>query len=200
MRIYFLSVLRRSLKKTRVNMTFFRIKNQAASGFSLIEMLIVITLTALIIVSATSVLMTALLSGGQVNTTKTIKQNGDYAMSQMTTLLRNAIKLTTNDFGQVCTTGMTQLRFVSLDEGVTTFGRSVLSATDARIASGSAIYLTSDAVYLPSDIVFDCSQTDDGVVTNITISFTLTKGTSGSGRVTEYGSQDFTSNVTIRSF
>lgn len=168
------------------------------SGFSLVEMLIVVTLTVMIIVSASSVLLTSLLSGGQVNTTKSIKQNGDYAMAQMTTLLRNAIKLLPNDDGETCTTGMTQIRFLSLDDGTTTFSRSEISSTDARIASNSA-HLTSDSVFLPDTMQFDCSQSADGAITNIDIFFTLTKGNTGN-RITEVGSQDFTANVTIRSF
>ncbi|MEO8581866.1 MAG: prepilin-type N-terminal cleavage/methylation domain-containing protein [Patescibacteria group bacterium] len=170
------------------------------SGFSLVEMLIVVTLTVMIIVTASSVLLTTLLSGGQVNTTKTIKQNGDYAMGQMTTLLRNAVKLLPNDVGQTCVNGMTQLRFRSLDEGITTFERTIVSPTDARIASNSAIYLTSDAVYVTNGLQFDCQQTADGVVTNVTISFTLSKGNQSSSRVTDVGTQDFTSTVIVRGF
>jgi type II secretory pathway pseudopilin PulG len=170
------------------------------SGFSLIELLIVVTLTVMIIVSASSVLLTALLSNGKVNTTKTVKQNGDYAMSQMTVLLRNAVKVLPNSSGQTCTTGMDELVFQSFDEGITTLGREVIDGTDARIASNSGIYLTSDSVYLDDSLQFDCRKSADGLITNITISFTLTKGTPGISRVTEFGSEDFRSNVTIRSF
>lgn len=181
-------------KKKQNNSTAFSL------GFSLVEMLIVVSLTVMLIVSASSVLLSALLSGGQVNTSKALKQNGDYAMGQMTTLLRNAIKLQPNDNGDICTLGMNQIRFLSLDEGITTFGREIISESDARIASGSAVFLTSDAVYLTDSLQFNCEQTSDGRITNITISFTLTRGNPGVGRVTESGSQDFVSNVTIRSY
>lgn len=174
--------------------------HKSINGFSLIELLIVVTLTVMIIVSATSVLLTALLSGGRVNTIKTIKQNGDYAMGQMTLMLRNAFKLLPNDSGQTCTTGMTQLRFQSYDQGITTLERDVLSETDARIASNAAVYLTSDSVYVSTPVTFDCVQSPDGAIKNIGITFTLTKGSSGSSRVTEYGSQTFSQRVTIRSY
>lgn len=171
---------------------------RSSQGFSLIEMLIVVTLTVMIIVSASSVLLSSMLSGGQVNTTKSIKQNGDYAIAQMTTSLRNAIKLLPNDAGETCDVGMNQLRFTSLDDGVTTYGRAVVTPTDARIASNSA-HLTSDAVFLADTLQFDCVQSADGAVTNISIYFTLTRGNSGN-RITEVGSQDFNTTVTIRSF
>lgn len=169
-------------------------------GFSLVEMLIVVTLTVMIIVAATSVLLTTLLGGGKVNTIRTIKENGDYSMGQMTTLLRNSAKLLPNDFGQVCDAGMEQLRFQSYDEGITTLQKEDVTGAPSRIASNSAIYLTSDAVNVSSPLLFDCFRSSDGTVTTINISFTLDKGDSNSSRVTEYGSQNFSQNVTIRSF
>lgn len=178
-----------------------KIFKQLNPGFSLVELLVVVTLTVMIISAASSVLVSALLNGGKVNTTKTIKQNGDYALGQMTTLLRNAYKLLPNDAGDTCEAGMSQIRFQSFDEGITTFGRTVISSTDARIASGSGnVYLTSDAVYLTNTLTFDCSKSADGSITNVGISFTLTKGNSTADRITDYGTQSFDGNVTIRSF
>jgi hypothetical protein len=95
---------------------------------------------------------------------------------------------------------MNQLKFQAYDEGTTTLEREVISATDARIASNSGVYLTSDAVYVSSPVVFDCVTSPDGAIKNIGITFTLTKGTQGSSRVTEYGSQTFSQRVTIRSY
>ena len=59
------------VRKSRSDLIGFKVY-RSSQGFSLIEMLIVVTLTVLIIVAASSVLLTTLLSGGQVNTTKTV--------------------------------------------------------------------------------------------------------------------------------
>lgn len=175
-------------------------QHQHHQGFSLVELLIVVTLTVMIIAAASTVLVTALLGGGKVNTTKTIKQNGDYAMGQMTGLLRNAYKLLPNDSGQTCQNGMSSIRFQSFDEGITTFERTVVSSTDARVASNSGVYLTSDAVYLNNDLTFNCSRSEDGSIVTVSISFSLTKGDAVEDRITDYGQQDFAGKVTIRSF
>jgi prepilin-type N-terminal cleavage/methylation domain-containing protein len=174
--------------------------SQYQHGYSLIELLIVMTLSVMLIVAASGIMMTALLNNGRVNVQKTIKQNGDHAMGQMTTRLRNAIKLVANSSGQTCAPGMSEIRFQSLDEGITTFSAVEIEEGDTRIASGSgSIYLTSDAVKLDS-LVFDCTRADDGSSSSVKITFTLSKGQVGEGRATDYGLQEFTGNVTLRSF
>lgn len=170
---------------------------ESQAGFSFIELLVVVTLTVMLVVSASSVILTSLLSSGRANTVQTLKENGDYTMAQMTTLLRNAVKLQANDSGQTCQTGMSQLRFQMPDRGVVTFG-SASAGGVTRIASGSGIYLTSTEVDVDS-LTFDCVQSDDGLITTVSISFTLQKGTS-SDRATEYGTQSFVSTVNLRSF
>lgn len=169
-------------------------------GYSLIEILIVVTLTVMIITAATSVLLTALLSNGRVNTVSVVKQNGDFAMAQMTTLIRNASKFVPNDSNQTCEAGMTQLKVQGFDGGVSTFERHVFNSSDARIASSSGLYLTSDAVYLTNSLRFDCVRSADGLITTVNISFVLTKGNASSDRPTEYGQTRFAGSATVRSF
>jgi len=168
------------------------------SGVSLVELLIVVTLTVILIVSATSLLFTTLLSGGKVNSQKTVKENGDYSMGQMTTLLRNAVVLLPNTDGDTCELGMDEIRFRSFDEGVTTFS-GVSTGSVIKIASNSGVYLTSDAVTVETGPTFNCYQSPDRAITTIDISFTLETGDSND-RSTDYHTEDFMNSVTIRSF
>ena len=174
-------------------------KSKKILGITLIEMLIVVTLTVLLTTAATAMLFSTIISGGQSNSLSIVKTNGDYALSQMEFLLRNAISLEPNGSGQTCASGMSEIRLRSRDEAITALFRENDNGVD-KIASNSGKYLTSDSVRLVSGPTFDCAQSEDNAVQNVNISFTLGKGISGQDRVSEVIQQDFKTSVTLRKF
>lgn len=183
-----------------LNKTFARFSTpKYRQGLTLVEMLIVTTLTVTIILVSTSTLLTAMLGSGRVSQSSEVKSNGDYALSQIELLLRNAIVLLPNDFSQTCQNNMDQIRFRSLDEGVTTlFGEDDGGVT--KIASNSGIYLTSNSVNVTSGPRFDCVRSDDLVVNTVKVSFTLGKGQAGVDRPGEVIEETFETTVTLRNF
>lgn len=168
-------------------------------GITLIEMLIVVTLTVLLTTAAAAMLYSTIHSGGQANNLSLVKTNGDYALSQMEFLLRNAITLEPNTLGQTCSLGMNEIRARSRDEAITRYFRENDNGIE-KIASNSGRYLTSDAVRVVSGPVFDCTQSEDNAVQTVTISFTLAKGVAGQDRVSEVIQEDFATTVTMRKF
>lgn len=161
------------------------------------EMLIVVTLTSMLILAATSMLLTTFISSGRTSAVAAVKSNGDFAITQMETMLRNAIEVLPNDSGQTCQTGMTQFRFKSIDESITTLGTESSDGV-IKIASNSGVFLTSDQVTVLDGPTFDCRRTDDLAITNIGITFTLRRGNPASNKPTEIQTQEFRTSVTIR--
>lgn len=175
-------------------------------GFTFIELMLVVVLTSFLVLSATSLLLATVLNNGRANSAITIKNNGDYALGQMELLIRNSIDILPNSFGQVCQTGMSEIRLLSLDEGITTY-RAEQNDGVWKIASNSGIFLTSDAVTLVANaskgsnyLNFDCYQTADQLNRSVEVSFTLHKGTEGVSPDTEVIDETFQTTTTIRSF
>jgi prepilin-type N-terminal cleavage/methylation domain-containing protein len=178
-----------------------RNRHHHQSGFTLIEILVVVSLSVIITLAAAGLFFTTLISNSKKNVLTTIKDEGDYSLSQMEFLLRNAIALVPNPSSPAsptCTTGMSSITLKSYDGGTTT-----LSTQNNKIASQSAaaatpVYLTSTNTTL-SGLSFNCEQASQNYGTYVTISFTLQKTSPDFNSPTP--TQDtFTTSVNIRSY
>lgn len=170
------------------------------SGFTLIELLIVTTLSIMLMLGAAALFTTFLIGNNRATTSETLKTDGEYAMSQMEFLLRNAVELLPNSLNQTCQSGMDEISFKSIDDGTTTFFAEDDDNGITRIASNSGQFLTSDSVTLTAGPTFHCVESPDRVQQYITISFTLRKAATSFG-ATETGVEEtFTSGVNLRTF
>lgn len=187
---------------------------QIRNGFTLVELLIVVSLSVIIMLAASSLFMTLLIGNTKTSTTKLIKDEGDYAMSQMEFMIRNATNLVQVDDAwntanacqtaaspsvlRTCDATMCALGVQSHDGGVTVLGK-IMDGSDAKIGSNSA-YLTSDNIRLVAGPTFTCTDDSSGVGRYIGISFTLRKGTPGVDQPRDIVEQTFTAGAQIRSY
>jgi type II secretory pathway pseudopilin PulG len=172
--------------------------HQSQAGFTLIELIIIVSLTIILMLTASALFMTFLISGAKINSTQTVKQEGQYALSQMEFLLRNAVEILPNTLGDECEADMTEIKLKSFDGGETT----LLIEDDGgvnKIASNSGVYLTSEAVEIADDLNFTCTQSNDESHPHINISFTLRKGTPGVDQARDIVEETFSTSTTIRS-
>jgi type II secretory pathway pseudopilin PulG len=180
-------------------------KKKPINGFTLIEVLVVVSLTVMIILTASALFMTFLISGSKASNIQLLKLEGDYAINQMTYMLRNAIALQPNSAVPPvsCGSNMTNIVVKSIDGGVTTLS-SVNDTSDGdatKIASTSgttSVFLTSKAVQIVEGPTFDCAATADGSGPYVTISFKLRKGTPNLDRERDIVEQTFTTGVSLR--
>lgn len=178
-----------------------RHSQRSQRGFTLIEILVVVSLSVILSVAAAGLFFTTLIGNTKKEIISIVKDEGDYAISQMEFLLRNAVSLTADpDFplAATCTSGMSRITFKSIDEGITT-----LYNDNGRIASKSStsstpVYLTSDNVTL-SGPTFNCQQSGTNYGSYVTITFSLQKDSPDANRPQPV-KEDFTTSANIRSF
>jgi prepilin-type N-terminal cleavage/methylation domain-containing protein len=171
------------------------------NGFTLIELLIVVSLSVMLMLSSSALFLTFLLGSTKVSRSQIVKNEGEYAMSQMEFLLRNAVQVIDNGGGQICETGMTAIAFESFDSGVTTLSSEAdIGDGFTKISSNSGVYLTSGDVEIIDGPTFDCSESTDKLTQYIGIRFTLRKGTPTLDQERDIITQEFISGVGIRSF
>lgn len=118
------------------------------SGFTLVELLVVITLVGLIGAIISQSFILGIRSQSKSEIVKEVKQNGDYALSVIDEMVRNATDITL-----FCNTSTDQLSIVNQDGGTTTFDCS----SDKEIASISGAAPTPFPITNDRVIVTNCN-------------------------------------------
>lgn len=179
------------------------IKRLARRGFTLIELVTVVGLTALLSIAAISVLVNSQIRGAKVKAISEVRQEGTFILDQMTFLLRNARYVLPNQYGSTCQNGMTAIRLEMSDNGIA----EIYLDSEDRVASNSGTVITDPpAAYLSGDAVrvvnfaLSCSQTSVQRGALVRINITVDNGDPATKPPETYYTEDFTTQVHIRSY
>lgn len=166
-------------------------------GFTLLEIVISVTIIAIIGVVVNQAFLTTSRSGLKTEIVKEVKENGDFALATMERMIRGAAANTISCANNAVT-------ITSSDNGITTFG-CAFDGSITRIASISASgtqYLTSRALTLggtecaSSTLVISCTATP-GIPTYVSVQFTLSQKSPSPG-VSDQASATFETTVNTR--
>ena len=138
-------------------------------GFTLVELLVAIGILGVVGGIATIILFTTLRSASKSDIMREVKQNGDYAISVMERMIRNATGVEST-----CLGSGTSLTINNPDGRTTTF--SLGGTSNIQIASVSALgtgFLTNEKV-AATGLNFTCSRTP-GKPDVVSINFTLSQ-------------------------
>jgi len=175
--------------------------HQSSGGFTLIELLVVSMLAILIIVGASSLFLSSLVSSSHTDTLTTVKEEGDFAIGQMEILLRNAVTLEPDPsapLAPVCTTNMSKITFRERDNGITTLG--IVNNKIASTSGAKTVYLTSTDVTIDNTKpIFDCTQMSN-IGGYVNIQFDLSDTPQGGYQSNSVIKDTFTTSVNLRSF
>ena len=150
-------------------------------GFTIIELLVMVSAFVIICLLSFSFLTVTLSSNSKTAVLKEVRQNGNFALSVMERLVVSAKSVN-------CVDSQT-LQVSSLDDKTTT-----LSCLNSRIASDSS-YLTDSKVSV-SDCNFVCAITE-GIPAAVDISFTVSIG-GAEARTSEKSSLTFQNKFVVR--
>ena len=182
-----------SLTKFKIHPAIGGIKLKA--GFSLIEMIIVVSILGLIAVISSGFLLVSLMASNKAEATKEVRQNGNYALSVIEGLILNSTS--------VGCTGVSneEIWTKDLENNLATV---IFDSASKRIASFSgslgvatSTYLTGSNVTV-SDCIFTCVQ-DPGRPAKVVINFAVSKGGSGA-RPSEKASLQFQTTVVTKNY
>lgn len=159
------------------------------SGFSLIELIIVIGLIAMLMLAISSALLMTIVSSNRIRTATKTKQAGNYALDQVQALIRNAKDLTT------CNS--TIVTVINQDGTPTS-----IVLDNARILSNVSTYLTPSGTTASANVLFTCLPDETPPLLNtqktnlIKVSFDL-KDANGA-RTTENPTLHFETSINLR--
>ena len=163
------------------------------NGYTLIELLVVVAILGTVGFIVTQIFFTVLQSTAKTDLTREVKQNGDYALSVMEKIVRNAIGL--DNLVNPCPfTNRNSLQITNPGNPSTT---TTFSLSGNQIASTGGM-LTNTKVRA-NDLFFTCTRTS-GKPDLIMISFTLTQANVSATRPEEKASINFQTTVSLRNY
>lgn len=172
-------------------------KTRSQSGFTILEILVSVTVIALMSIALSQIFISTLRTNTKTEYLKEVKQNGDLALESLVRMTQSAQSVT-------CISGR-EMDIINPD-GNTTTVECALDGTILRLASTSASgtdYLTSGSVTLSgsdcaaSSLSFTCIETTSSQ-TSVAMMFTLTRAGSA-GNIFEQAQETFQTSAIVRS-
>ncbi len=174
-------------------------KNQ--KGFTLIELLTVMSIMIVVGIVITAILASILRGTNKTTTVSAVKQNGDYAISQMSKMIRNAASLDSGCSSQPTPTPMSSITITTVDgtQAVFDCNGTVGTPPQQTIASNSASLLDTSAVSLVSNSCsFLCTQRSASDAPFIQINFSLTSASTSQLVEQKVNAIPFQTSVIVR--
>jgi len=155
------------------------------TGFTLIEILVVVGILGIIAAISTNMFFSVLQASTKTRVLSEVKQNGDYALNVMERTIRNAKSVTSNG---------NSITIVNPDDSSTTF-----SCSNGNLTLDGAS-LISNKVEVQDCSVFSVVPGEEGVSPAVvTIDFTLSQAGTAA-RPEEQAAIDFGITVTLRNY
>lgn len=168
-------------------------------GFTLIEMLVVVSSLALLTVVGSNLFFGSLFGSKKTESIKEVRQNGEYALKVIEETIKNSYGL------QNCDDLNEQVVIKDKDNQLITF-KSILDTNNvSRIASVSGDLITGTTYYLTNDKIrvenfqIDCDFVSEYLPSTVTINFDVVGG-NASDPPEKKASLHFTTSVSPRNF
>jgi len=175
----------------------------AVNGFTIIELITVVSITAIISVVSVAVLLNSQVRGTRATTINKVRTEGSFLLDRLAFQLRNARYLEENQNGETCQAAMSAIRVRTAEGDLIELYRTedsrVASNAGAVIADPPATYLTSPNIQVDS-LIFSCQQTADQSGAIVGIDFTLSTGDSATLSPESYYQESFSTQVYVRSY
>lgn len=157
-------------------------------GFSLIELIVVIGLLSLLMLAISSTMLMSIISSNRIRTTSTVKNAGNFALTQLQGMIRNSKSIIT------CDSDNSTISYVNPDGGTTSIMAETVDSF-GKIASNSGVYITPGNVSVTS-FSLSC-EPDDSNPSLVKISFDM-QDVISTKRPTENPILHFETSVNIR--
>lgn len=159
-------------------------------GFTLLELLAVVGILSFILIAATQLLGSTLAGSGKSNSLQIVKQNGQFALSTMSRLVRLSKSVT------VC--AGSDLQFIVSESGADVSYRFDLSGTRLRkTRAGQVSWVTENNAQVNS---FSCTLTPGSASNPAVVNLNLTIGKSGLSVENSVVNTDFKTTVSLRTY
>jgi len=153
-------------------------------GFTLIEIIIVISILGLVMTIFSGFLLATLRAGSKSEVVKELRQNGNYALQTIDSMLRNSVSLQSScNLG-----GQSSIQIRNIDNGITVF-----KCEASHLASNSGLLTGANVVV--SNCSFQCLA-QAGQAPAITTKFSISQ--TGSGSPSDKAQLNFESVTILR--
>lgn len=178
-------------------------------GFTLIEVLIVVSVMAVALPAVFGLFFINLQSQKKTYILQETKRNGDGALATMENLIRShAVKIVDESDNELCATAgasesnLTEIRFKDVDDNTFIFSQNTADSESIKIASSSStginVPLTATTVSVTS-LAFGCKRPSSFSSPIVSIAFTVTQA-GNPGRSENEDSLTYGTQVKLRAY
>lgn len=140
------------------------------TGFTMLELLVVISVISVAGVLVSGIIVSTLRGSNKATAVSNVKQNGDYALAQMSRVIRSATDIDLLPCGNPSAAKKT-ITVTQLDNSQTVFDCTGNTIT----ANGTSLLDTSVVQLLPATCMIICSQQTSADIPVIQITFSLSQ-------------------------
>lgn len=166
-----------------------------SNGFTLIELIVVTTLSVVLLLTTTAMLITIIEGNTRTTVRKALDDQGDEALSQMSFFLKNAINLLDNAEGLTCQENMQSIKVLTTNDDTVQFRQSNNQLVVDK--NGITSPMTDDNLNITANLDIDCFENDNGEK-YADVSFTLEKEITAGFGENEVLSEEFRTLVQFR--
>jgi len=164
-------------------------RSASNSGFTLIELLVIATIGVLITIGAINLFFSTILAGGKSTALNEVKQNGDYAITQIERVIRNAKSINP----ATCPGNSLELEATDGSSVVISNNSKQITIKNEAVTSGNNFLVTAD-------ISFVCHYSSGTGPPLVEFSFTLQKGEDGVSRESDIVIVPFQGRALLRQY
>jgi type II secretory pathway pseudopilin PulG len=168
-------------------------QSHQAHGFTLIEVLVITTLTVIILPSTVVLFMTFLLNQARLTQKQKIKAAGDNALKQIEQAVRGAKKVDPCEPPDLLNPSLTFYDFTGA-RGVIGLSGDTIASTATPVTGTSVNYTLTPEGLVASGVNLGCYNGQDAQI--IRVRFTLSG--SGEGLISDTISQEFSTSIHLR--
>ena len=173
------------------------------AGFTFVELLVVITLFAILAVGSVNLFFSSLVGSGKESSVREVKETGEFAIKKIETGLRGGKMILENRNSQICENNMNALSYQNLnDVGYEIYvdgnNRLVEEVSEGGLVSSD--YLTSDSVIVDRNnggLRINCRESAANGVVYVEVIVRVEKGAVGDKAEDRY-SEIFKTSVSLR--
>lgn len=170
-------------------MTINRQPRLMSAGYSLLEMMVVVGLMAMLLIGAVTMFMTTLAGSSKSEMVSAVKQDGDYAITQMERTIRGASEWTACG-GSDLTVKVPQSGGSNIEVTFSKVASGSVDRVAVEIDAGGTEFLTSVGLNV-QDLSFDCPSDKD-------VEIKLVMDTGTTDRQSETALAEFQTRVKLR--
>ena len=163
-------------------------------GYSMVELLTVVSVFGVLTLTSTNLFFSSIVGSSKEAAVREVKQNGDFAVVQLESLIRNAKGIASECDGEP----RQNIQLINSNDETVEISISDAGQTGAGLMLGGDELLSSKVSVVPDSMAILCRLDQNSGVVTVRVEFELSRGRPEIDKAEEIYSESFVATATLR--